>query len=49
MSGDPEARKDTTIALDKRTKRQLKAAKKHPRETDNETVQRALQALAGSA
>ncbi len=40
-------RDDTTIAVKRRTKRRMSRLKVHPRETDDETVNRALDALRG--
>lgn len=47
MAASALRRDDTTLGVKRRTKKRLNAAKVHPRETDDETVNRALDALVG--
>ena len=45
MAADDLKRDDTTIGVKRRTKRRILRLKAHPRETDDETVNKACAAL----
>lgn len=45
LAADELKRDDTTLGVKRRTKRRILRLKSHPRETDDETINRACEAL----